>query len=284
MQYANSEKTKYEAFVDKHVPFKLHGECIDHDMQWIFCAETYNFLSEMVIKELCILCIQTGDYFTFHVCPDLLTPIRVDLHNSLNQALYKSQYAKHLLDWDEGEFDVDEMFFIIVHNFLDAHNPIFVVDKALKNLLHKQGFTNVTMLSCAPLHTLNAAPAMTCKKYGHLTTFEHCAQRKCHELYEHLRPKLQPYYNPNAFEYKNGKFNDISPLSHHINHIVNDLDECKYAELISIIQDGSGCGKRGLEWKHDESSGSITITTVVQRIGECTLGETSSGAADAVDN
>src|SRR5271167_2495760 len=156
MQYVNSEW--------KRTTGKVHGECIDHDLQWIFCAEGYNFVDELVIKELCILCIQTGDYYTFHVCSDLLTPIKVDLHNPHNQALYKLQYAKHCLDWDEGEFEVDDMFFIIVHNFLDAHNPIFVVDKALKRRLNKQGFTNVTMFSCAPVNTLNAAPAMTCKK------------------------------------------------------------------------------------------------------------------------
>src|SRR5271167_348502 len=259
MQYANSEWTCTTG--------KIHGECIDHDLQWIFCAEGYNFVNELVIKELCILCIQTGDYYTFHVSPDLLTPIKVDLHNPHSQALYKLQYGKHLLDWDEGEMTDDDMFHYIKYNFVDVNNPILVVDKALKRHLHKYGYNDVAMLSCAPVNTLNATPEMTCKKYGHLTTFEHCAQRKCHELYEHLRPKLQPYYNPNAFEYKNGKFNDISPLSHHLNHIVNDLDEYKYAELISIIQNGSGSGKRGLEWKHDETGGSITITTVIQRVG-----------------
>ena len=239
----------------------------------------------MIIKELCILCIQTGDYYTFHVCADLLTPIKVDLHNPHNQALYKLQYAKHCLDWNEGEMTDDDMFHYIMYNFVDLNNPILVVDKALKRHLHKYGFNDVGMLSCAPVNTLNAAPEMTCKKYGHLTTFEHCAQRKCHELYEHLRPRLQPYYNPNAFKYEKGKFVDISPLNHQLNYIQTELyNDDGYQQVIKIIEDGSGSGKRGLEWKHDETGGSITITTVVQRINSCSLGEASGETANAIDN
>src|SRR3977135_91123 len=73
----------------------------DARLQWIFCSESYFMLNKPILKELSIICIQTGDFMTWMIEPNLASA-DIDMDNSRTVALYLSQFSKHGLECYAG--------------------------------------------------------------------------------------------------------------------------------------------------------------------------------------
>src|SRR5271156_726575 len=109
---------------------------MDKDLQWVCCAESFGIFNTFVIKELCIACIQTGEYYTFHIVPDINLWNDLNLSDPLNQEVYNVQLKKHNIDWFGGCFSLSKSF-ECMKCFVTKNNPIFVVDRQLQQFLTK---------------------------------------------------------------------------------------------------------------------------------------------------
>src|SRR5271167_2623491 len=257
----------------------------DPDLQWICCSQGYRFLNNtFIIKELSMVCIQTSDYYTWHITSNINMD-DVDFANPLTKATYEIQVGRHGLAWGDGNYFEHELFRRIYY-ILTVNNPIFVVDRRLQGWLQKQGFNDVMLLRHIPQHDLNAMPHLTCRQFTHTTGFTHCAQRRCFEILRHLAPVLQPHLNLDYFRYEDGKFKVASLVGRHL-YSLNDgaCSDIHREQLLALTsQDGNACGKLRLAWDNDEASESWQITTVMQHIGECSLNVPSDDAAGTASN
>src|SRR3977135_2304025 len=101
----------------------------DARLQWIFCCEGFFMLNKLILKELCIICIQTGDFMTWMIEPNL-TSGGIDMGDSRTVALYLSQFSQHGLEWYAGNvYECVAQGFVV--DIVSKDSQIFVVDKAL---------------------------------------------------------------------------------------------------------------------------------------------------------
>src|SRR5258708_31862835 len=95
-------------------------------LQWFACAEGYRYLHRFIIKELCIQCIQTGEYFTFH--PYAGCYCDVDPHNPQDAEIIDySIKCRHGLKWNAGtctQADMKEQ----VLKFIDRYTQVYTTD------------------------------------------------------------------------------------------------------------------------------------------------------------
>src|SRR3977135_4651038 len=104
----------------------------DARLQWIFCSEGYFMLDRFIMKELCILCVQTGDYMTWMIEPT--DNSWFDLKDPIIASYYYSQYQIHGLDWYAGNMLEAE-----TQNFVEGvvykASKLFVFEKGLQDHL-----------------------------------------------------------------------------------------------------------------------------------------------------
>jgi hypothetical protein len=93
------------------------------DLQWICCIEKFKFFKITVVKELSLICIQTGEVKTWHVTPGLHPD--VDFNDNITQEMYKVQAAKHQLQWHDGNTTETELL-LDMQKILDENTPLFV--------------------------------------------------------------------------------------------------------------------------------------------------------------
>ena len=55
-----------------------------------------------VIKELCVMCVQTKQFYTFHICPSMLDANMVDLEDPKNKYTLELGIARHGMSWCAG--------------------------------------------------------------------------------------------------------------------------------------------------------------------------------------
>src|SRR5271156_5005607 len=122
-----------------------YNDSVDPDLQWICCAESFWISNTFVVKELCIACIETGEYYTFHIIPSINLWNDLKLDDPLNQHIYNVQLSKHKIEWFGGCFQLKEAFELMSH-FMSINNPIFVVDRQLQQFLAKHHFNDVEFL------------------------------------------------------------------------------------------------------------------------------------------
>src|SRR3981189_2143455 len=102
------------------------------DLQWIFCCESYFLFQQLVTKELCIMCIQTGDYITWYIKP--VFSILIDLDAEPIRTLCKTQLDRHGLGWHMGDVHHCELREKVA-SIVSLYSCIFVVDKSLTRFL-----------------------------------------------------------------------------------------------------------------------------------------------------
>src|SRR5271156_5458475 len=112
---------------------------VDKDLQWVYCAESFGIFNTFIVKELCIACIQTGEYYTFHIVPGINLWNDLNLSDPINQEVYKLQMSKHNIDWFDRRFSLKD-FFDCMNYVISKDNPIFVVDRQLQQFFTKHGF------------------------------------------------------------------------------------------------------------------------------------------------
>ena len=232
---------------------------IDEDLQWLCCAESYFFLGDLQIKEICILCIQTGEYYTWHIIPSLNSDNDVNLYSPESQEIYKLQLEKHGLAWFVGNYFIHEVF-DMMFKILSTNNTIFVIDKVLEAWLEKRGFNDVQRLYCVPMKCINEMPNSTCRQFCHDVGFTYCAQRKCFEIMNHLRPVLQPSLKPNSFKYvysiEKADSSSLKPGTRaYISSVAYQFENNLYEQLTALAKNADVCGKLSMAWQNGDGKG-----------------------------
>ena len=99
------------------------------DIQWLACCEGIYFAMQhkFVLKELCVQCIQTKQFYTFHVLPGVADSLDVDLDDKLNQATIACQVEKHNLTWHAGTMDLIDVR-RAVERLIPKTSDVFTVD------------------------------------------------------------------------------------------------------------------------------------------------------------
>jgi hypothetical protein len=186
-------------------------------LEWIIHCEYLHYLMEIRIKELCALCIQTGECFTFHV----KSPPYVGVEGLLPQrdAAFKVQIERHKMCWNDGtmsELDLD----VELMKMVTPEHDIYVADTVVERFLKKQEYEFVEMLDMLPpMDRLVTASSIAKSCAFHQEKYsKHCAQRKCYEIAKYLQPAFVPYLNLNIIERKCGLLTQAQ----------NDTDEVKY--------------------------------------------------------
>src|SRR5271156_2428095 len=175
-----------------------YNNLVDAKLQWICHAQSFWISNMFVVKELCFACVQTGEYYNFHITVPISLWVNLNVDDPLNQELYKVELAKHLIKWPEGCYQLKEVFQLL-SIFLCVNNPIFIINKQLEKFLKTYGFNKVIHLKLPKLFEMNELPNSTCQNYGHDGGFKYCAQRSTLEIIYHLGPFLQPYLKPDSF-------------------------------------------------------------------------------------
>src|SRR3977135_1807684 len=237
----------------------------DARLQWIFCSEGYFMLDRVILKELCILCIQTGDYMTWMIEPT--DGEWFDLNEPLIAAFYYSDQS-HGLEWFAGNMQE-----YVVQNFVDGivsrDSQIFVVDKAMKMYLQRcWNYKKVEMLLIAPTSTMHSHPDTVCGKHDP-HTLGHCAQRKCHEILTFIMPVLIPFLDTSTFKFEDdarripekalgpiyGPRRLEEPLYHQLQKLTLTCDGIKNCELSVEGRAGEGGWNGGLGWATGQDDG-----------------------------
>ena len=82
---------------------------LDGDLQWLCCFKGYYYLHSTIVKELCMLCVQTGEYYTCHIKPNPEDKIIHEYDAPHKREVYDIQYQRHLIDWDDGDVSLDDV-------------------------------------------------------------------------------------------------------------------------------------------------------------------------------
>jgi len=265
------------------VKMQCKGLEVDKDLQWVCCAESFGIFNTFIVKELCIACIQTGEYYTFHIVPGINLWYDLNLNDPLNQEVYKLQMSKHNIDWFDGCFSLKDSFDCMEY-FISKNNPIFVVDRQLEQFLITHGFNDVELLKVAPLDSMNSLPTSACQNYGHNQPgFKHCAQRKALEVIHHVGPMLLPFLKPNTFELVDNFLESTIP-SPEEKITTYALTDPLYDQLVTLMKNASVCGKLSMAWRNatdDEPTGTFSL---VPNPEACDGSESAEQAATAIDN
>jgi hypothetical protein len=186
--------------------------------EWIIHCEYLHYLKDLNIKELCALCIQTGQCFTFHIKSSSFKNV-IDLMPECKLAAFKVQSDKHKMTWNDGTMSELELDFELKKMIKEEHD-IYVVDAVAERYFQKKGYENVERLDMIPPLDLLVTTGSIDKScaYHHEKYSKHCAQRKCYEIGKYLQPAFVPYLNLNIIERKCGLLAQAQ----------NDTDEVKY--------------------------------------------------------
>src|SRR5271154_4939764 len=160
------------------------------DLQWLICCEGFHLFHKLDLKELTIMCVQTKEFYTFHIKTDSVA--QLDFTWPEAQDMFKIELARHGLDLHLGSrtvYDVMKMVTSIIHRYAE----VFVSDLALRHMLNTWGLQGVEMLRAPTYESLDRAPATTCGFFNHVTGFMHCSQRRCFELMLYYGPVLVQY-------------------------------------------------------------------------------------------
>ena len=103
------------------------------EIQWIAFCEGFRF-RKFIIKELSVMCVQTKQFYTFHICPTIADGIDVDLDNPLNKELLAQGIAKHGMSWSAGRDQFEDVKDQL-HQIISTDADVFVNDNALCSLL-----------------------------------------------------------------------------------------------------------------------------------------------------
>jgi hypothetical protein len=209
------------------------------DFQWICHIQKFQFFKLVVVKELAIICIQTGEVKTWHVTPGVA--VDVDFLDRMNQALYKAQFDKHRLGWHDGNVTMTELKKEL-HDLIDENSVIFVTSSETQDVLDKLGFNDVHFLTMPPVASFGDCPSSTCGEYGHVQGFTFCSQRACVEILIHLRPLLLPYLFED-FAFRGGNYTDTSYKCLHF-----QLGESLYDALGKLHDNAVYCGQLRMAW------------------------------------
>ena len=217
------------------------------------------------------MCVQTKQFYTFHICPTMLDANMVDLEDHKNKHTLELGIARHGMSWCAGTdqlCDVRDYLYAMIQKDAD----VFTNDKDLRSLFSNWGYEEVHNLNVPPMKNLNNQPASTCGAYGHDTGFKNCAQRKCFEAMCYLNNTLVPYLDPTILKYprvnqsiheersdyevKFGEmklhpfdFKKLSPVR--LPHYYNGVTHCQYCVAGS---DGCTCAAGSAQEKGDEDS------------------------------
>src|SRR3977135_1079416 len=235
----------------------------DARLQWIFCSEGYFMLDRFIMKELCILCVQTGDYMNWMIEPT--DNSWFDLKDSIIASYYYSQYQIHGLVWyadNMQEFEAQNF----VNGVVSKASQIFVVDKALKRHLQRcWDYKKVELLLIAPTSTMHSHPDTVCARHD-ANTLSYCAQRKCHEILTFIMPVLIPFLDTSTFKFEDdakripekalgpiyGPRRLEEPLYNQLHKLTLSCDGIKNCEL-SVA--GRAGDDGGLGWATDQDDG-----------------------------
>ena len=197
----------------------------DPDLQWIICVEGYHIVNKMFPKELSIICIQTGDYMTGRIKYD---PI---IKTNDNVCTYLAQFRRHGLGWACGEHTIDEVI-IALKNWVHHHSEIFIIEPHLKTMFEAWGFEDVQVLKILPPKCFDESTHCGTHPDAHQHLGNECAQQKCNEVLEFLRPALIPRLDPQLIECdvfkhpaitdKYGSHRLLEPFYHRIKKVTLD--------------------------------------------------------------
>jgi hypothetical protein len=173
------------------------------DLQWFVCAQGYDFAlqNKYILKELCVMCVQTQEYFTWHVLAPLCASVDIDLDSDEVMEIITMNVLKHNLTWHGGTTHWSDVK-SIVQTLVHANAEIYTTNGKLRDLFHSWGYSDVCKLKLPPINHFNNAPTTTCGAYDHVDGFMHCAQRHCFEYVTFLRPALVPYLVEDILVYK----------------------------------------------------------------------------------
>jgi hypothetical protein len=85
---------------------------------------------------------------------------------------------------------------IALKNLVHQHSTIFIIEPHLRKMFEAWGFEDVQVLKILPPRGRDETTH--CGEHQH--DGNECAQQKCHEVLEFLRPALIPYLNPALIE------------------------------------------------------------------------------------
>ena len=147
------------------------------------------------------MCIQTKQWFTFHIEPTITDSLYVDLYNPFNKAMLEKGVERHGMSWTDGTYKFNDVM-VIIHEMIPKDADVFINDVDLISIFTNQwGYEEVQRVGLPPMANLNNHPHSTCGSYGHVDGFKHCAQRKCFEAISYLNQTLVPYLDPTILKY-----------------------------------------------------------------------------------
>jgi hypothetical protein len=173
------------------------------DLQWFVCAQGYDFAlqNKYIVKELCVMCVQTQEYFTWHILPALWAEVDIDLDSDEIKTIINYHVLKHNLTWHAGTADLEQVKTYVRH-LIHTCAEVYTTNGKVRDLFKSWGYSDVSNLKLPPINHFNNAPTTTCGCYDHGDGFPHCAQRQCFEYVVFLRPALVPYLVEDMLVYK----------------------------------------------------------------------------------
>jgi hypothetical protein len=221
---------------------------IDSDLQWICFIQKFQFFKNVVVKELSVICIQTGEVKTWHVSPGVQAD--VDFNDEVYQALYQVQHSKHGLGWHDGDVSMREVE-LNLRRTIDENSTIFVTCWDTQDLLEHMAYNDIQIIKLPPITSFDECPKSTCRQFGHVEGFKHCSQRACVETMIHLRPFLLPTLYPN-FDFRGGNYSEKDYKCLHF-----QLSESLYSAIGKLHDNAVHCGQLRMAWT-DVSKETVT--------------------------
>ena len=165
------------------------------DNEWIVDMQCYHFFNKIYIKEFCCLNIQTDMHWhTTIKCPKYEKATMCDYEI----ATYEKQFAKHGLTWDYGEMSFRK-FSTKLEKLIPPESDLDTIYTS--NYIVKSFFRKtycVELLNIPKWKRLDIFNRNICGDF-HKDNFEKtglsCVKKRCHKVYELIRPALVPYVN-----------------------------------------------------------------------------------------
>src|SRR5277367_3460708 len=124
----------------------------DFNSQCIFHFECFHYMKNVYIKEFTAYCIQTSDYFTYHVKCSPAVQIDAD---EIEKAVFERQSRRLGFKWEDGDYDLQEFHDLLNKCVPNIGSKIIVFDRTVFryfdwNLRKPYTYSNVKMMGNIP--------------------------------------------------------------------------------------------------------------------------------------
>lgn len=160
------------------------------DLQWVISIQSFHMMNTTFIKEFCAICVQTNEKMLFHING----PDSMGLSNH-EMIIFREQVNKHGLDFHYGDYTARQ-FRIKVRKYISILSDLYVVNLHTRRWLVSIGYESSNIMIIPQIlrwSQLKSCPEMRCD--AHKENKYDCAQERCAEILNYLRPAMVPYLN-----------------------------------------------------------------------------------------